>query len=142
MADAETARDGLVDEKGFEPEVRSWSFGDDSGMARMQNTSFGSAQGTGRARENQGSWSGEEMRPRRKATSGFSSSFTANAQKESVPVACNLSAGDRVSHKAFKEGLVISANPVGGDVLLEIAFDSVGTKRLLYKTASKFITKI
>lgn len=126
---------GLVDEKGFEPQAWSKSFGDDSGMARMQNTSFGGAQRTG-------NWSGEEIRSRKKTTSAFSSSFTNVAQKSDSPAACNLSAGDRISHKAFKEGLVISANPVGGDVLLEIAFDSVGTKRLLYKTASKFITKL
>lgn len=126
---------GLVDEKGFEPQAWSKSFGDDSGMARMQNTSFGGAQRTG-------NWSGEEIRSRKKTTSAFSSSFTNVAQKSDSPATCNLSAGDRISHKAFKEGLVISANPVGGDVLLEIAFDSVGTKRLLYKTASKFITKL
>ena len=132
---------GLVDEKGFEPQARSWSF-DDSGMQRGQNVSFGGSQGTRKTQESAGNWSGEEIRPRRKTTSGFTSSVASNAQKADSPAPCNLSAGDRISHKAFKEGLVISANPVGGDVLLEIAFDSVGTKRLLYKTASKFITKL
>ncbi|MBQ2743861.1 MAG: UvrD-helicase domain-containing protein [Oscillospiraceae bacterium] len=133
---------GLVEEKGFEPQTRSWSFSDDSGSGYSRNASFGSGQSARRSQESAGNWSGEEIRPRRKTTSGFSSSFTSTAQKADSPVPCNLSAGDRILHKAFKEGLVISANPVGGDVLLEIAFDSVGTKRLLYKTASKFITKL
>lgn len=44
-------------------------------------------------------------------------------------------AGDMVSHSAFGDGLVISATPVGGDVLLTIAFDTVGTKKLMQKYA-------
>ncbi|MBR4282562.1 MAG: UvrD-helicase domain-containing protein, partial [Clostridia bacterium] len=44
-------------------------------------------------------------------------------------------AGDTVSHSAFGDGLVISATPVGGDVLLTIAFDTVGTKKLMQKYA-------
>ena len=39
--------------------------------------------------------------------------------------------GDMVQHKTFGKGLVISATPMGNDVLLEIAFDGVGTKRLM-----------
>ena len=47
----------------------------------------------------------------------------------------NLRAGDTVIHKTFGKGLVISAKPIGNDVLLEIAFDSVGTKKLMAKFA-------
>ncbi len=47
----------------------------------------------------------------------------------------NLIAGDTVIHKTFGKGLVISAKPIGNDVLLEIAFDSVGTKKLMAKFA-------
>ena len=54
----------------------------------------------------------------------------------------SFSVGDRVHHKAFKDGLVTATSPVGNDVLLEIAFDGVGTKRLLLKTAAKFLSKI
>ncbi len=39
--------------------------------------------------------------------------------------------GDAVIHKKFGKGLIISAQPIGNDVKLEIAFDSVGTKRLM-----------
>ena len=40
-------------------------------------------------------------------------------------------AGDTVRHKAFGTGVVLSANPMGNDVLLEIAFDRAGTKKLM-----------
>lgn len=50
-------------------------------------------------------------------------------------------AGDRLGHKSFGKGIVVSAKPMGGDVLLEIAFDSVGTKRLMQKTAGQYLTR-
>ena len=40
-------------------------------------------------------------------------------------------AGDRVRHMAFGEGTVLSAKAMGADILYEIAFDSVGTKKLM-----------
>ncbi len=39
--------------------------------------------------------------------------------------------GDRVKHKTFGEGIVLSSSPMGNDVLLEIAFDRVGTKKIM-----------
>ena len=39
--------------------------------------------------------------------------------------------GDRVTHLAFGDGIVLSAREMGTDVLYEIAFDSVGTKKLM-----------
>ena len=45
-------------------------------------------------------------------------------------------AGNRVLHKKFGSGTVISATPVGNDIHYEIAFDSVGTKNLLGLYAS------
>ena len=41
------------------------------------------------------------------------------------------SVGQMVSHKTFGQGMIISAKPMGNDCLLEIAFDSVGTKKLM-----------
>ena len=43
--------------------------------------------------------------------------------------------GDSVSHKTFGDGLVLSAQAMGSDVLLEIAFEKVGTKKLMAKFA-------
>ena len=53
-----------------------------------------------------------------------------------------LHPGDRIRHKSFGDGMVTSTTPTGGDVLLEIAFDDVGTKKLLLKFAGPLITKL
>ncbi|MBQ8605603.1 MAG: UvrD-helicase domain-containing protein [Clostridia bacterium] len=39
--------------------------------------------------------------------------------------------GERVSHKTFGEGVLLSKKPMGGDVLLEVKFDKVGTKKIM-----------
>lgn len=39
--------------------------------------------------------------------------------------------GDRVRHKVFGGGTVLSASPMAGDTMLEIAFDTKGTKKLM-----------
>lgn len=39
--------------------------------------------------------------------------------------------GDTVVHKAFGTGMIISAVPMGNDTLLEIAFETAGTKKLM-----------
>ncbi|OUN19385.1 hypothetical protein, partial [Pseudoflavonifractor sp. An85] len=53
----------------------------------------------------------------------------------------NLQKGDSVQHKAFGHGMVLSVQKMGGDALVEIAFDTVGTKRLMLKSASQHLTK-
>ena len=50
--------------------------------------------------------------------------------------------GDAVEHKAFGRGMVTSAQKIGGDILLEIAFDGVGTKRLMLKSAAQYLKKL
>ena len=57
-------------------------------------------------------------------------------------VMLELNKGDMVQHKAFGKGMVLTAMKVGGDVLLEIAFDQVGTKKLFAKTASVHMKKL
>ena len=52
-----------------------------------------------------------------------------------------LSKGDVVEHTAFGEGMVVSILKMNGDALLEVAFDKVGTKRLMLKTASAHMKK-
>ena len=39
--------------------------------------------------------------------------------------------GDRVSHYMFGTGTVLSVREMGADILYEIAFDTVGTKKLM-----------
>lgn len=50
--------------------------------------------------------------------------------------------GDMVEHRSFGSGMIIAMTPMGGDHLVEIAFDKVGTKRLMLKAASKLMKKI
>ena len=54
----------------------------------------------------------------------------------------DFAAGERVRHKAFGDGMIVSVKPMGGDALLEIAFDQKGTKRLMAKSASQFMQKL
>ena len=56
--------------------------------------------------------------------------------------ALELNKGDMVQHTAFGKGLVLSVMKMGGDALLEIAFDQIGTKKLMAKTASAHMKKL
>lgn len=53
-----------------------------------------------------------------------------------------LSKGDMVQHSAFGRGLVLSVLKMSNDALLEIAFDQVGTKKLMARTASAHMKKV
>ena len=48
----------------------------------------------------------------------------------------SLRVGDTVQHRKFGTGLVVSAKPLGNDTLLEVAFDTVGTKKLMQGMAN------
>ena len=43
----------------------------------------------------------------------------------------DLHAGDRVLHATFGEGEILSIKPMGADQLIEVMFDTVGTKKLM-----------
>ena len=60
---------------------------------------------------------------------GFSapvSSFKPPVKNETV-----FNVGDTVIHKAYGEGIVLSAKAMGNDTLLEIAFTAAGTKKIM-----------
>ncbi|MBE7051849.1 MAG: DNA helicase PcrA [Ruminococcaceae bacterium] len=59
--------------------------------------------------------------------------------KSNAPV-CDIKKGDRVNHKKFGDGLVLSVTPTGNDAQIEISFDNVGTRSLLASFAK--LTKI
>jgi len=48
--------------------------------------------------------------------------------------------GDTVRHMTFGEGIIMSSRPMGGDTMYEIAFEKVGTKKLMATYAK--LTKI
>ena len=64
---------------------------------------------------------------------------TVQAQKTAY---LELNKGDMVMHAAFGRGMVLSVMKMGGDALLEIAFDDIGTKKLMAKTASVHMKKL
>ena len=52
-------------------------------------------------------------------------------QKPPVKSGVTYNVGDMVLHKVFGKGMVMSAEKMGNDTLLEIAFDKAGTKKLM-----------
>ncbi len=103
--------------------------------------SFGRSSGFG----GYGSYSG------RSAADSFSGAPVRQPHAKSMPSAAakphtskmtlQLAAGDQVNHKTFGDGMVVSVTPMGGDALLEVAFEQVGTKKLMLKTAGVHMTK-
>ena len=99
------------------------------------------------------SWSAEESfsqvrqpitrpaqpRPRPSGTSVPPAAYRKPAPKAQPLL--QLRKGDMVRHSAFGTGMVLSIQPMGGDALIEVAFDNVGTKRMMLKAASQFMTK-
>lgn len=61
-------------------------------------------------------------------TKSFASSFTAGKTATST---VNYFAGQQVSHKTFGEGMILNVIPMGNDTMLEIAFNNVGTKKIM-----------
>jgi len=53
-----------------------------------------------------------------------------------------FSVGDRIKHMTFGEGTILSVIPMSTDFMYEIAFDTVGTKKLMASYVSKLMKKI
>ena len=100
------------------PETPSYGYGND--YSRYPGSSGGSYQ---------------KPAPKRSESSILS------AQTSKAP-SLELNKGDMVLHAAFGRGLVLSVMKMGGDALLEIAFDDIGTKKLMAKTASAHMKKL
>lgn len=69
---------------------------------------------------------------------GIRAQMAAIQQRAAKPVSSagnglTFAAGDRITHAVFGEGTVLRAEPMAGDYLLEVAFDTVGTKKLMAK---------
>ena len=50
--------------------------------------------------------------------------------------------GEMVVHKAFGKGMILTLTPMGNDALIEVAFDNVGTKKLMLRSAEKYMEKL
>lgn len=121
-------------------ESRFGAFGSFAGQSSGASSYSGRSTSQGSSSSQRSSYGGSTYTaPERskKLSRGFSG--TGNTASSSVlPV--DFKVGDRVSHKTFGDGMIISAKPLGGDMLLEVAFDTVGTKKLMAKMAR--LTKI
>ena len=70
------------------------------------------------------------------------SQYSAYSAPTKATTYLELNKGDMVEHTAFGRGLVLSVMKMSGDALLEIAFDRIGTKKLMAKTASSHMKKL
>ena len=82
------------------------------------------------------------------AYGGYSASPKPKASRPVRPVARkapplpDFRKGEMVMHKAFGKGMILSLTPMGGDALVEIAFDNVGTKKLMLRSAAQYMEKL
>ena len=98
------------------------------GSYRTERTAFGGRSSYG------SSYSGYGSRPSAagQAPGPVGNNSSAPRPKAAAPAEpFNLKTGDRVYHKTFGEGSILKIEPMGGDHLLTIHFDSVGAKRLM-----------
>ncbi len=100
-------------------------------------SSFSSSFGGSKNYGSSGSSSYSRPSQPRKTAGGFSNGGFSSAPKKPATdnVVLDFKVGDTVEHKTFGQGLIISAKAVGGDMLLEIAFDTCGTKKVMAKMA-------
>ena len=47
----------------------------------------------------------------------------------------SIKSGDSIRHKKFGDGMIIGKEKMGNDVLLEVVFEKVGTKKIMAKVA-------
>lgn len=130
-----------MDKGGFLPSKNRALFDDDFGVTEKPMYSRGYSSGGGYGGNytsgyaNNYSNSYGSARPTKK---------TIQPPKKPAAAPANLPAfdvGDKVNHKAFGKGEIVKKTPMGGDALVEIEFESVGTKRLMLKVAAANMTK-
>ena len=127
----ETTRSGFRPQSGFGSPRTAGGY---QGGSRYSGNSGGSYSGYS------SSWSDDwedTPKPRRKPSGSQISvgGVGASVQAGQYPRGC------AVKHKAFGQGVVLNTTPMGGDVMLEIQFDTV-TKMFMEKTVAKFLTKL
>ena len=64
-------------------------------------------------------------------SSAFTSTFTTTAKPNASSSGNVYSVGQQVSHKTFGVGTILSVTPMANDHILEIAFERVGTKKIM-----------
>ena len=85
-------------------------------------------------------YSGYQSIPR--SAPSAKSTYSVFAEPQKTNNYLDLNKGDMVQHSAFGKGMVLSVIKMSGDALLEIAFDQIGTKKLMAKTASAHMKRL
>lgn len=60
-------------------------------------------------------------------TGGFGVKFKSDSNKSKD----SFIVGEMVNHRVFGKGMIVSLKPMGNDILMEIAFEKVGTKKIM-----------
>jgi len=111
-----------------------------TGRDRFAGSSWGGGLGFSASSDyGDGSMGGYARRPERSAASRAKSAYAAPSRTTAEAPA--FEKGDMVRHKAFGRGMITAKTPMGGDFLVEIAFDGVGTKKLMLRVAAQHMTK-
>lgn len=63
--------------------------------------------------------------PEKKINRGFTLGEKTKTERE------NFIIGEEVVHRVFGKGMIVSLKPMGNDILMEIAFEKVGTKKIM-----------
>ena len=72
----------------------------------------------------------------------FSLSRAVGRPRPAQPPLPDFHKGEMVLHKAFGKGMILTLTPMGGDALIEGAFDNVGTKKLMLRSAEQYMEKL
>ena len=123
----EIPEDCVVHKGGFKPKPEPAGYG-------AYGAAYGSAYGSYQRKP-----SAQQMARKEQIKRSENSVFTSQPQQAAF---LDLNKGDMVMHAAFGRGMVLSVMKMGGDALLEIAFDDIGTKKLMAKTASVHMKKL
>ena len=108
-------------------------------LEKHQNPSYAAREGFGGARSPWGGSATTATRTRvpqqptnlRDDITVGKSFIDRTAQAQNRANASALSVGDRVAHPVFGQGTVLSTRQMAADTLIEVAFDTVGTKKLM-----------
>lgn len=133
----------LTEQSGRSPLSPSTEDDESWGYSRPARSMYGSAFSGGGFRRAGGYGGAPAQRKERPARpAGIQGGYTPRPSAAKSGPLPDFRKGDMLTHKAFGKGMVLSIQHMGGDALIEIAFDTVGTKKLMLKSASQHMTKL
>lgn len=122
-----------------------WEAQEDYGYRRQderparQSYSYSGSNSSSAGRSSQKSYDRGYTPPTKTTASAGSKLSAAKVPTTPLP---NFSKGEMITHKAFGKGMILTISPMGGDALIEIAFENVGTKKLMLRSAAQYIEKL